>query len=247
MDTPNWEKEKAFMLKMLEGHDKKPMHEFLTHSELSYVSGDDNFWERKTQPTLFLSVDPNIYLKYHYLVPHYGKDLAKMFYDISGIDRLPACRITPDLEKFHILQNDIIPVVTPWQEINKLQDVLIKSMRTANDRMAYQNIGNSARTIMLKLASAVFDEKRHIGPIDLSEGKFKNRLHTYIKTELVSSQQEELRQYTESIISATERGIDLMNKVTHDTKTDGFYAETCVISVVTAIHLIKLIHGMPKT
>jgi len=240
----DWNKEKAFMLRMLESsYDKKGVHEFLTHSELTF---EPVIHRVGGQPTLYISVDPYIFLKNHHLAPHFGNDILKLFHQVAGLERFPAVRVTPDLEKFHILQNDIIPVVTPWQEINSLQEGLIKSMRMANDTIAYQNVGNSARTIMLKLASTVFDEKRHTATVDLSEAKFKNRLHTYIKTELATKQQDELRQYTEAIISATEKGIDLMNKVTHDTKTDGFYAETCAISVVTSIHLIKLIHEMTR-
>ncbi len=234
------------MLSLLSGYDKKDIKEFLAHGELSIILKDFYTPTRVTRKILKISVDPYIYRKYHTMVPYFTKDIGKLFSEVTQVI-LYKEKAMPDLEKFHILQNDIITVITPWEEINKSQEDLLRLLRTSSNTLEYQNVGNSSRAIMQKLSDIIFDPNKHIAQgIDLSQGKFKNRLHTYITIELGNSQQEELRKYIEAIISATEKGIDLMNKVTHDLNTNSFYAESCVIGVVTSIGLINLVRNMPK-
>jgi hypothetical protein len=246
MDQYRWKKEHTYMLELLGGYDKKDIREFLTHAELDLVLKDFYTPTRVTRKILKISVDPYIYRKYHPLVPHFIKDIATLFAEVTQLI-LHDTKAAPNLEKFHILQNDIITVVTPWEEINKSQEDLLRLLRTSSNTLDYQNIGNSSRTVMQKLSDMIFDPDTHVAEgLDLGEGKFKNRLHAYIKTQLGNHQQEELRKYIEAIISATAKGIDLMNKVTHDLNTNSFYAESCVIGVVTSIGLVKLVQNMPK-
>jgi len=51
----------------------------------------------------------------------------------------------------------------------------------------------------------------------------------------------ELLDYCESVITTTEKSIDLANKLTHYLNASSMMAEFCVISTVTAISIIKLI------
>lgn len=152
----------------------------------------------------------------------------------------------PDLSKFQLLRNNYIPVYTPWEEINNLQNRLIQQLRSSSETIDFQNIGNTARTILQKVSTIVFDPSKHIADtpdkkIDLSEGKFKNRLHTYIKVELGGESNKELRDFAISIIDAAEKSVDISNKLTHDLNAKQLLAEASVISTITAVGMIKLI------
>jgi len=147
----------------------------------------------------------------------------------------------PDLNRFQILNNTFTPVHTAWEEINSDQQSLINQLKAAKTTVEFQNIGNTSRTIMEKIADHVFDPTKHIASaeIDLAKGKFKNRLHTYIKCEL--AQKEKWQDYALSVITSTEKAIDLANTLTHDLKANSLLAEFCVIGTLTAISTIKII------
>jgi hypothetical protein len=95
---------------------------------------------------------------------------------------------------------------------------------------------------MKKITLQVFDEKKHIADgVDLSADKYKNRLHTYIKTELQGSENKDFRHFSEAIIASCEKAIDLSNTLTHDLKATAFMAESSAIGVLTTINVIRLI------
>lgn len=67
--------------------------------------------------------------------------------------------------------------------INELQKKLIENIKMSNQSIDYQNIGNTSRTIMDKLARNVFDPLIHKSDnpeISLQNGNLKiNFTHTY--------------------------------------------------------------------
>lgn len=241
------EKEYQYLLKLMSVHDKKMIYDFVKGSEMYMTNPRRKVnGQYRYDNVLLVKSDPEIFHKYYPLIDHFKSEIFKMYNEIAG-GRIYDVTLKPELSKFQILHNSIIPVVTPWEEINNLQNALLKDLRTTSTLADFNNIGNSSRMIMQLLSNTVFDPFKHKAEgVDLKEDKFKNRLHTYIKIELESHQQEKLRKYIDSIIETTEKGIDLMNKVTHDSRADNFYAESCVIGVVTTIGLIKLVHNMPK-
>ncbi len=140
--------------------------------------------------------------------------------------------------------DQIYIVHTPWKEINKLQNKLFELLKISNDSIDFQNIGNTARTIMLNISEEVFDAQKHKpqkAGIDLSKDKFKNRLHTYIDSVLSGTSNREFRQLAEVSIEYVEKSIDLMNKTTHKTDAEKHLAEVCVIGTISAVNIIKLI------
>lgn len=142
------------------------------------------------------------------------------------------------------MQGRIVPINTPWQDINSGQNHLLSLLRTAKETIDFQNIGNSARTLLQKLSNILFKPEIHIpeeSGIDVSEGKFKNRLHTYIKAELGGKNNKEMRDYAVSLVTTAEKSIDLANKLTHDLNANSLMAESCVISALSVIGLIKSI------
>ncbi|WP_299339521.1 hypothetical protein [uncultured Psychroserpens sp.] len=152
----------------------------------------------------------------------------------------------PDYNKIVILNSNISVIETPWEEINTLQEKIIEDMKSADSPTDFQNIGNSARTIMDKLARLVFDPKTHIAPenVDVRNGKFKNQLHTYIDSVLSGKANKELRLFSTSAIDFTEKSIDLMNKTTHKLDVKKHFGEACVISTINVISLLKAINEL---
>lgn len=215
------------------------IHEFLLHSEI-YIDAKTALFN--IPDSLTIIVDPEVFKKYSGMITRFKPSISKSYTQVSG-ERLSSVDVFPDLEKFHILKNSITPVLTPWNEINQIQTRLIEQLRTAKQTIDFQNIGNSSRTLLQKLAGLVFKPDRHKAEenIDLSEGMYKNRLHTYIKVELEGKENKELRSYATSVITTAEKSVDLANKLTHDLNASMMMAESCVISAVTVVGLIKLV------
>ena len=149
-----------------------------------------------------------------------------------------------DLDKLEVNQIDVVLVKTEWEEINELQKKLFDSLKQSVDSIDYQNIGNTSRSIMDKLAREVFKKEKHIPndpKIEIHTGKFKNQLSTYVASELSGKTNKELRKIAESTINLVSDSIDVMNKTTHKLDADKRFAELCVISTIGVINVIKII------
>lgn len=192
---------------------------------------------------LKLALTPSIFVKNYSLIDYYIKELHEQIKNIAEI-RIDKISILPDYDKMELIQSEIIPISTQWEEINILQQKLIQSIEIGNSSIDFQNIGNTSRTIMLKLANEVFDPKIHIPQkqnVDITEGKFKNQLHTYIDFKVSDKKDKEFRQLAESGIVFVEKSIDFMNKTTHKHNATANLAEMCVVSTIAAISIIKMI------
>ncbi len=215
------------------------IHEFLTHSQVympkDYASSFSDAYQ------LGIVVDPEIYKKYQGTLREFKNSIS---YKLSQFTHMPITRVDvyPNLNKFQILEGRIVPVNTPWEDINSGQSHLLALQRTASETIDFQNIGNAARTLLQKVASTVFNPSIHIPEeqgIDLSEAKFKNRLHTYIKAVLGGKENKEMSDYAISLVTTAEKSVDLANKLTHDLNASPLMAESCVISTISVIGLIK--------
>lgn len=230
-----------YLIHLYDTSTTRDVQEFLIHSEIfrerTYHSGFDEAYK------FYIIVDPEVYKKYQNRIRLFEDEIRAKFYQfshqfVSNVDTFP------NLHKFQILKTPIAPIKTPWEEINSGQNHLLGLQRSANTSLDYQNIGNTCRTLLQKLADVVFDPLKHTADdknIDLGVSKFKNRLHTYIKVELAGSNNKELRDYALSVITTAEKSADLANKLTHDLKADSLMSESCIISTITVISIVKLI------
>ena len=153
--------------------------------------------------------------------------------------------IIPDYDKISIINSEVSIIQTEWDEINELQSKLIDLFKQSDGSIDYQNIGNSARTLMDKLARIVFDEKIHkpADPkIDVRNGKFKNQLHSYIAVKLSGSKNEDIRSLAKAAVEFMEKSIDLMNVTTHKLDVQKHFAELCIISAINVISVIKSVN-----
>lgn len=217
------------------------VHEFLTHSKI-YTSRD--YGSSFSDAYAFrIVVDPEIFKKYQGLLKQFKGSISSKFYQFTQVS-ITKVEVFPDLNRFMILENRIVPINTPWEQINKSQSHLLELLRTAKETIDFQNIGNASRTLLQNLSTIIFKPEKHKPEnpdIDVSEAKFKNRLHTYIRCELGGSENKELRDYALSVVTTAEKSIDLSNKLTHDLNANSLMAEFCVISTITVISILKLI------
>ena len=157
--------------------------------------------------------------------------------------------IAPDLDKFQILDNRLVPLFTPWEEINNNQDKLLESLRKSSEPLEFQGVGLISRTIMEKLANIVFDSSKHKHnnpKAELTKGKYKNQLVAFIDTVLAGEDHQKFRKLAEASVEMVEKSSDFMNATTHKLNAEKYLAEVCAISTISAISIIKLVHVSEK-
>lgn len=229
-----------YLIHLMDSTETAKIHDFLVHSDIYTQPDFSSSWQGAIGLTIV--THPDTYKEHNIELNDIKKSITKKLTEFSQII-ITSIRVIPDLRKFQILNNRYSPVNTPWEEINNYQNILLEQLRTASEPIEYQNIGNTGRTIMQKISNLVFNPLIHKAPenVDLTEGRFKNRLHTYIKSTLGGADNKEIRDYALSVVDTAESSIDLANKLTHSLNADSFIAESCVISTISAINLIKII------
>jgi hypothetical protein len=236
------EKIKFIMSEISQKNNEIDLQEVIENSDFIFK----DHWNQSTFPNAYdlqLNLSPEIFTNHNKKIIFFAAILKQRINDSSPfiIDDL---KILPNYEKIVIHNSEISIVITDWEEINDFQKKLIEDIKKSNHSIDYQNIGNSSRTIMDKLARIVFDSKIHKAEnpeIELHNGKFKNQLNTYITYVLKGKKNKELRQFSVTAIDFTEKAIDLMNTTTHKLDTEKHFAEVCVISTISVISLIKAI------
>lgn len=241
LDFKEYEKECIqFLIHFFDKDDSESIHEFVSHSEFYYAT--NNLPSRIRARLVHIFADPEMYKKYYHQLDSFKDKISETLQEFSDVD-IYKIELRPNLRDFQIFANRYVPVSTPWNEINDSQNTMLEQLRTANKTIEYQNIGNTCRILMQNISNIVFDSQKHIAPekTDISEGKFKNRLRTYIKTELAGKKNKELRDFSLSIIDSTETSIDIANTLTHDLNANSFIAEFCVLSTIAAINIVRII------
>ncbi len=219
--------------------------ELLNHSQFKF----EKHWNSQTFPNAYnleIFITPDVFTKNYSTISDIARITKSRINNSTKliIDKL---NILPDYNKLQLINSQVIPVMTEWQEINSLQQELIESLQRSTTTTNFQNIGNSARIIMDKLARIVFDLEKH-KPKDpeklVYNGKFKNQLHSYIDAVLPGEKNKEFRKLAKSAIDFVENSCDLMSTTTHKLDAERHLAEVCVISTVSAISIINLIRQL---
>lgn len=157
--------------------------------------------------------------------------------------------ITADWEKLEMVSTNVVPILTPWEEINGMQNHLINQLHTADQTISFQNVGNTSRNLLRKLSDIVFDDKKHAiinGTFDTSPESFKNRLWAFVLFKFTSSATNtKVKEYAMTLLECSDKGINLSNAVTHSFNADAFLAQSCAISTISTVHLIKLAYERP--
>lgn len=223
----------------------KASEEVLANSEMHAIVRAKQFHFSPSEYYVTLNINPNIYAKYALDIARLSGNI-KHYFDLSSdfeTIRINEINLKPDYAKINILNTEISVIETPWEEINQLQKKMIQFMQAGTESIDYQNIGNTSRTILDKLARTVFNPQIHVAPsnIDLSNGKSKNQIHTYVFNKLTGSENDEMRAVVKSAIDFAENSVDLANQVVHKLDVKKHFAEICIISTITVVSLIKSI------
>jgi len=129
----------------------------------------------------------------------------------------------------------IVNDLEKWDEIKEIINGLEKDCRYAETTIDYQNVGNSCRHILVKVAQLVYDPQIHnnitengkpIGKTDAVE-----MLSSYFSYTLKGKHNKYLRDYSQA-------ANDLANKLTHDTSAT---RRDMLITVSAIINLIYLV------
>jgi len=229
-----------YLIHFFDKDDSESIHEFVSHSEFYYAT--NNLSGKINARLVQILTNPEMYKKYCHQLDSFKDKISKTLQEFSDVD-IYKIVIRPNLNRFQILANRYFPVSTPWDEINEVQNTMLEQLRAATNPMEYQNIGNTCRTLMQKISNIVFKSHKHIAPekIDVSEGKFKNRLHTYMDNELCGHNNLKIKDFSLSLIDTTEKAIDLANNLTHSLNADSFIAESCVVCTISSINIIRII------
>ncbi len=230
-----------FLLLLLDEPNTQDAFEFLKFSDVTFLATNP-FLNQSVKYRFKLSTSPNIFKKYQNKLNDF-KILIREKLRITFNINVEVIDTYPNLTQFQIINNSYTLQVTPWAEINDMQEGLFSQLKHAQNPIDFQNIGNTSRTILEKLSNIVYKEGVHIPKdtkLDVSAGKFKNRLLTYFEHELSGSSNKEMRSFALSLIKSCLDAIDLSNKLTHDLKASQFIAESSVVGVVSSINIIKL-------
>jgi hypothetical protein len=233
------EKYYQYLLHLLDTDETKEVHTLLSHSRVEIE--DD--WRSNGAVNLFFIVDPEIYKRSQKHLSWIARTIESKFFQFTNV-YVSNTEIKPDLDKFQILNNRIVPIFTPWEEINSNQNKLLESLRRSSEPLDYQEVGLISRTIMQKLANEVFDnaKHKHNNPqAELSDGKFKNQLVAFIQTTLKGDDNKKFRKLAEASIDMLENSSDFMNSTTHKLNAEKHLAELCAISTVSAVSIVKFV------
>ncbi len=223
-------------------HNREWCSDLVKYSEVKFSKAYVVYQDGDIYDVTF-NVDPDVFLRFFSSIKDL-KELLKSDLQKLGLSGLRKIKISPDYERFQVINSMMKPVYTEWEEINKLQEKLFHQLERTTDVLDAKNIGNSSRSIFELLSDRVFDPNLHKSDkegVDLSVGKYKNRLETFIRCELKGSENEELRKLAISAIDTLNKTIDLANTLTHKKAADTFIAEFCCVATISAISLIKMI------
>ena len=235
---------KYVLIEIAEKNKETYMVEIINHSFFDYQES----WNYGTSGAhdIKILITPDIYGK-HYNSKSDIEKIIKNRMVASTELNIAKVNLLPDYEKLELISSKVKPIYTKWEEINTGQQKLIETLKRSTDSSDYQNVGNTARTLMDKLARSVFNPDLHKSDdptIELYNGKFKNQLNTYISSELKGKKRKDLKKLAISSIAFVEDAIDLMNTTTHKLSAEKHFAELCVIGAISAVSIIRTIEEL---
>lgn len=145
-----------YMLDLFNTKTTQEMYELLASSEVYYDKPTDNY----NGGTLFILTDPIIFKKYQYTTDKIAQQIRIKFEQIT-FNRVRSEECLPNLDKFQIIGDKIVPVQTIWEEINSMQESLLSQVHLAKNTIDFNNIGNTSRNILQKLAEHIYKPERH--------------------------------------------------------------------------------------
>lgn len=236
----------VFVLKGIYAQDEFKSHllSLINFSTIDFEEYTEHFMTKRWQAYhVTIHTAHEIFIKNHSNIKSF-KGVIKL--DLNSLSPIPIeeVDILPDYNKLAIINSDIRPIFTKWDEINKAQTELITQLQKTETNFEIKNIGNTSRVILNDLAKLVFKKERHTPSdksIDVSGDKYKNQLHSYIDIELIGKSQSEFRCFADAAIELVDKSIILANAITHRSESEKRIAEICVTGIISVISIITFI------
>lgn len=238
---------KYILIEISKTENEKEIIEILTHSNFEFEKHfNHEFFPNaynlsiKTLPIYFTSYFSLISIIENKIISRINKSTELV------IGKL---RILPDYKRLNLIDSRIFTVITPWEEINILQYDLLNELSKVTKSIDVQKVGLISRVLMEKLSNIVFDPDKHtsiVDGVDLSLGKYKNRLNAFIDYILNGKSNKSMRQLVKSSIEFVENAIDFMNTTTHKIDSKQHLAEVCVINTISAVSIINIVYKIDE-
>lgn len=136
------------------------------------------------------------------------------------------------------LTKNVIVEINKWEDIKNAINELENDCRNAESTMDYQNLGNSCRHLIIKVAQLVYDSKIHN---NITEGGDKigksdavEMLSSYFSYSLKGKHNKVLKEYLQA-------SNDLANKLTHDTNASRKEMLIAVSAVMNLVYIVGTI------
>jgi hypothetical protein len=160
-------------------YEREPIADFLKDCEI-YINKQQRGFGLIHEITF--TVPATVFKKYEESIPYFQAKLKEDFHRFHQLNHV-IVYLTADWAKLEIISTRVVSVPTAWEEINNLQNLLLSQLHTATETISFQNIGNSSRHLLRKLADTVFDEKKLVAKqivFETSPENFKNRLWSFV-------------------------------------------------------------------
>jgi Bacterial sugar transferase len=138
----------------------------------------------------------------------------------------------------YLLKIGIFLRKTSFDELPNLINIINGEMVFVGPRPALYNQND---LMEFRVATGI-DKYKHvlnIEGVDLSSGKYKNRLNAFIDNALNGKSNKSMRQLVKSSIEFVENAIDFMNTATHKIDSKQHLAEVCVINTISTVSIIN--------
>ena len=234
---------KHILIEISRTENEKEIIEILTHSNLEFEK-HFNYEIFPNAYNLLIKTLPIYFTKYFSLIGIIENKILSRINKSTGLI-IGKLRILPDYKRLTLIDSRIFTVLTPWEEINILQEDLLNELSKVTKSIDVQKVGLISRVLMEKLSNMVFDPDKHISivdGVDLSLGKYKNRLNAFIDYILNGKSNKSMRQLVKSSIEFVENAIDFMNTTTHKIDSKQHLAEVCVINTISALSIINIVY-----
>lgn len=134
--------------------------------------------------------------------------------------------------------NNLAKEITKWKEIKDAICRLENECQYAKNTMDFQNLGNSCRHLLIKVAQMVYDSQKHNNVTETGVEIGKNDAEEMLSSFFDYSLKGKHNKYLKAYAKATN---DLANKLTHDmsaTKKDMLLAVSATINLIYIVGTI---------
>jgi hypothetical protein len=126
----------------------EPIADFLKECEISIVKTKRSI----KIPTFAITfrVPAPTYKKYEHHHDFFQGKLKQGLHQFHQYDSVLVF-LTADWDRLEMISTEVKPVLTPWQEVNAMQDTLLSQVHTASETITFQNVWQYSQAFTSKV------------------------------------------------------------------------------------------------